>query len=155
MPLRLPLIVILFLTTSSAFAQDSTSTDEQSPTVTLTISEFQTEIERACAADAKQARQFRAQRELNDRLSVSLHKCNGALGLAIQNDTREQLWALEQQRRADALWYWVGVAGSAVSSFSLFYAFATCEGLSKTCLISSGVSAAAAAGVAAIWVFRW
>lgn len=155
MPRRqIPILILSILATSIAFAQDSTSTDEQSQTVTLTISEFQTEIERACAADAKQARQFRAQRELSDRLSDSLAQCRGALGLATENDTRERLGEMTQLRRDDSLWYIVG-AGLAAASGGLAIASFDCGEPEAKCLGFGFASLSAAAVSTLIWIWRF
>lgn len=156
MPRRqIPILILSLLATSSAFAQDSPNTEETSQTVTLTISEFQTEIERACSADAKQARQFRAQRELSDRLSASLSRCDGALRVAQQNDSRALLGAAEQKTKEDSYWYWVGVAGTVVSTSAAAFVISSCKDASTVCVIGSGISAASALGVGAIWWFRW
>ena len=81
-PLILFITTLLIMTGFDAHAQSSKSSATTSPPTTLiqlTPAELQTEIEKWCANDASQARQFRSQVVLTDRCRQALDESTGSL----------------------------------------------------------------------------
>lgn len=130
--------------------------------MTLTLPELQKEIEFFCAEDARQARAYRAQREISDRYRGLHSECIGKLELFESNQKTAEASAaeratLEERRKTDAVAYLVGsglalVAGVTASGAGL------CWASGKSPELCAGLTAGASvalAGTVLVYFWRW